>query len=109
MPNQPCFIASLGSCKSQFILDSNNTHIARPRRTSHDAHSTRTDGHGYNPSRFTIDGDQKKQGVSAASSVVLMSFKRGRTENECERDFDIVNDPALKKRSMIMSIRLEIM
>ncbi|KAL9677926.1 hypothetical protein QQ045_015763 [Rhodiola kirilowii] len=26
-----------------------------------------------------------------------MSFKRGRTENECERDFDIVNDPALRK------------
>ncbi|CAM8877395.1 unnamed protein product [Rhodiola kirilowii] len=26
-----------------------------------------------------------------------MAFKRGRTENECERNFDIVNDPALRK------------
>ncbi|KAL9685837.1 hypothetical protein QQ045_023291 [Rhodiola kirilowii] len=47
--------------------------------------------------RLVVKPDGCVKGVNAASSVVLISSKRARTENECERDFEIVNDPTLRK------------
>ncbi|KAL9690499.1 hypothetical protein QQ045_010899 [Rhodiola kirilowii] len=42
-------------------------------------------------------GDKKVSIVNVLSSMVLMSSKRARPENECERGFEIVHDPVLRK------------